>query len=213
MGWRSIFAGELGATGLGIPSAGVQSSPGTGGGQNAGQLEPNSRAANMAAGVPYKLVPVYPPFVRIADDPNIVYAFRSRSLIFGGNGVAAATTTQQFQFSLPTIIIARTGSAFLANDVGMPVGRTSLQLARVQMFRAGSQSDLIDAGGGGVNNPAVTVLAECLLGTAGLPALIPGNGLFVDTGSFLNVTAQLLINSTELHFCIWALEEYGPARG
>lgn len=218
-GWRDIFsrmgdANGLGAAPLGVPSSGAGTSPGTAGGQNAGQLEPNSRARNMEAGVPYQLVPAYPPFVRIANDPGIVYFPRFRTLVFGGNGVAANTTaTQQFQFSVPTIIIARSGGAVEASGAGLPVGRTGLECFSLQMFRAGSQSDLIDAGGGGANNPAVNTLGVNLLGTGGLPALIPGNGLFVDTGSFLNITLTTLLANIQAWITLWAIEEYGPSRG
>lgn len=214
MSWRDTFAG-LGAAGLGVPSAGAGASPGTGPqGQNAGQLEPNSRAANMAAGVPYQLVTAWPPRVRIANSPDIVYFCRQRTLVFSGAGIAAGTTTLQFQFSLPTIIIARTGWGFLADNVtGLPIGRTGLDTWRVQMFRAGSQSDLIDAGGGGNQNPQLNTIASNLVGTAQLPSFFPGNGLFVDTGSFINVTVQTLFVGLEVHFSLFCLEEYGPSRG
>ena len=91
--WREAFArmgdaNGLGAAPLGVPSSGAGTNPGTAGGQNAGQMEPNSRARNQEAGVPYQLVPAYPPFVRIANDPSIVYFPRFRTLIFGGNGAA-----------------------------------------------------------------------------------------------------------------------------
>ncbi len=199
---------------FGVPSSGGPSSPGTGGGQNQGQLEPFSRDRAMQQGMPFQLVPAYPPFVRIANDPNVVYYPRFRTIIFGGNAVVAGTTTLQFQFSLPTIIIARTGWGFIADNVtGLPVGRTGLDTFRIQMFRAGSQSDLIDSGGGGNQNPAVNVIGSNVLGTAQLPALIPGCGLFVDTGGVLNTTCQILINNVEVHFTLWCIEMYGPASG
>ena len=217
MGWKQIFNGAnfegSPATSLGVPSSGQVTAPGTGGGQNAGQLEPNSRAGNMAAGVPYQLVPAYPPFVRIANDPNIVYFPRNRTLTFGGNTVAAATTTQQYQFSLPTIIIARTAAAIDASGAGLPVGRNSLDTFAVQMFRAGSQSDLWDAGGGGAANPSFNALGSVLFGSASLPALVVGNGYFVDTGGFVNVTCQILINNVRVDISIMCLEEFGPGRG
>lgn len=222
MSWRNIFGVNAGNTGggvlggtFGVPSTGAANAPGTGpDGMNAGVLQPNSRAANAAAGVPYQLVPAYPPFVRLANSQDIVYFPRYRTLIFGGNGQAAATLpTQQWQFSLPTIILARTAAAIDASGAALPVGRGSLDLFKVQMFRAGSQQDLIDAGGGGNANPVALVLGSALLGTAANPALIQGNGLFVDTGSFLNCTVQTLVNNTEVHVTIWCLEEYGPARG
>lgn len=200
--------------GLGVPSTGGASRPGTGpGGIDEGQLQPNSRARNLEAGVPYQLVPAYPPFVRMANDPNIVYFPRFRTLTFGGNGVAAAQTTQQFQFSLPTIILARTAAAIDASGAGLPVGRDSLDTFAVQFARTGSQSDLVDAGGGGAANPTFNALGSALLGTARLPGFFQGNGYFVDTGGFLNVTCQILINNIRVDITIWCLEEYGPSRG
>lgn len=169
----------------------------------------------MEAGVPYQLVPAYPPFVRIANNANIIYMCRTRTLIFGGNGTVANTSqTQQFQFSLPTIIIARSGAAIDASDAGLPVGRQGLDLFTVQFFRVGTgSSEFIDAGGGGAANPAVTVLGSTVLGTAANPSFFPGTGLFADTGGFINVTVTTLRANTLAHVTIWCIEEYGPARG
>lgn len=206
--------GSTGGMSMGVPSSGAGTQPGVGpDGINRGELAPNSRARNMEAGVPYQLVPAYPPFVRIANQEGIVYFPRFRSLVFGGSGVVAGTTTQQFQFSVPTIIIARTGGAIAPNGTDLDVGKTGLDLFKVQFARAGSNSDLIDAGGGGNTNPALNALAGNLLGTAALPGFIPGTGLFIDTGSFLNVTCQILLNNVEATVTIWCIEEYGPARG
>lgn len=222
MSWRNTFRSMAGATmgapvdaAFGVPSTGAGGSPGTGpDGMNAGVLQPNSRAANAAAGVPYQLVPAYPPFVRLANSPDIVYFPRFRTLVFGGNGVTAAVlATQQWQFSLPTIIIGRTAAAINASGAALPVGRNSLDLFKMQMFRSGSQQDLIDAGGGGNANPVALVLGSALVGDARQPALIQGNGLFVDTGSFLNCTVQTLIDSVEVCVTLLCIEEYGPARG
>jgi hypothetical protein len=204
----------LGSRNLGAPSSGSSVAPSTGpGGINSGQLQPNSRAQNMEAGVPYQLVPAYPPFVRIAADPNILYVSRTRTLIFGGNGVVAGTTTQQYQFSVPTIIIARTAAAIDASGAGLPVGRSGLDLFTVQFSRVGAASDLIDAGGGGAANPNVLVLGSSVLGTAAQPAFFPGQGLFVDTGGFLNVQVTVLRDNSLIHVTNWCLEEWGPARG
>lgn len=220
-GWRGYQSFGVSALGLapaadaelGVPSTGQNARPGTGpGGINAGQLQPDSRAGNMAAGVPYQMVPAYPPFVRLANSPDIAYFPRFRSLVFGGNAVLAATTVQQVQFSVPTIILARTGSAYDASGAGLPVGRTGLQLFRVQFSRVGSSTDLIDAGAGNAA-PNITVLAENVLGPAGLPGFFQGNGLFVDTGGFINVTCQILLNNVEAHVSLLCLEEYGPSRG
>lgn len=211
-GWRSLFANS-GAGSFGVPSTGPATTPGTAGGQNAGQLEPNSRMANMAAGVPYQLVPAYPPFVRIANDPNILYFPRFRTLSFFGPGTAAnATATGQYQFQNPTIILARTAAAFLPTGTALDVGRNSLDTFRAQMFRTGAIQDFIDAGAGNAG-PNFQALGSTIFGTAQLPALIPGTGVFVDTGGFLNVNVTALIANVTVDITIWCIEEYGPARG
>lgn len=212
-GWRDIFGRTGGMANLGVPSSGANSTPGTAGGQNAGQLEPNSRAANMAAGVPYQLVPAYPPFVRIANDPNVVYLPRFRTITFFGTGTAAgATATGQYQFQGPTIIFARTGAAFLPTGTVFDVGRNPLDSFRVQFFRTGAIQDFIDTGGANAGTSTQS-LGSTILGTGQLPALIPGTGLFVDTGGFLNIAITALIANVTVDITIWCIDEYGPARG
>lgn len=218
MSWRETFGrlgGHLAFSGdtLGVPSTGAGTTPGTGGGQNAGTLEPNTRAANMAAGVPYQLVPSYPPFIRVANSPEIVYFPRTRTVVGGGNGVAAGAQQLQFYFSVPTIIVARSAAAWDASGAGLPVGLKSLNTFRAQMFRAGSQSDLIDAGGGGNQNPAVNVMGSAVWGTAAQPFFFPGTGLFVDNGAILNITLQTVRANIEVFLTLWCIEEYGPSRG
>lgn len=215
MSWRDLMprAGYPGAQNFGVPSSGANSVPGTAGGQNAGQLEPNSRAANMAAGVPYQLVPAYPPFVRIANDPNIVYFPRFRTIPFFGSGTLAnATQTQQFQPQGPTIIIARTAAAYLPTGTDLDVGRNSLDTFTVQFYRTGAIQDFIDTGGAGAGT-SVQTLGSSIFGTGGLPALIPGSGLFIDTGGLLNVTCTALVADVTVHITIWCIDEYGPSRG
>jgi hypothetical protein len=213
--WNKMFAGASGPLGVpGTPSATPTTGPD---GINRGQLRPDSRAQNMANDVPYQFVPCYPPFVRLANVEGIVYLPRFRVMVFGANGTAAATTTQTYSFSNPTIVIGRSAAAILADGLDdLPVGRASLDTFKTQMFRSGpGSSDLIDAGAGGqsVTGPNVLTLGSALWGTAAQPALIQGNGLFVDTGGFLSVTCQTLFANLEVHTVIWCIEEYGPARG
>lgn len=221
MGWQNRFPPTGGhpprdsfsAEDLGVPSSAVAGVPGSGpNGVNAGQLEPNSRIANIAAGVPYQLVPAYPPFVRLANSRNVAYFPRFRSLTFGGGATAAGTTTQLMQFSLPTIVFARSGSAFLADDSDLPVGRTGLQTFGIQCVRTGGIQDLLDVGGG-TSGPSFITLAENVLGPAGLPALIPGMGWFFDTGSSMNTTVQILLDNVRADVTFWCIEEYGAPRG
>lgn len=212
MSWRQYFS-NMGASTLGVPSSGAATAPGTAGGQNAGQLEPNSRMANMQAGVPYQLVPAYPPFVRVANDPNILYFPRFYTLRFFGSPTAAnATAVGQFQFQNPTVIIARTGSAFLPTGTAFDVGRDPLTSFRLNFFRTGAIQDFIDAGGAN-QGPGTQTAGQNVLGTGSLPALIPGTGLFVDTGGFLNINITALIANVTVDITIWCIEEYGPARG
>lgn len=210
--WREMVTGSV----LGMPGT-ASSVPGTGpDGINAGQLRPDSRAQNMAAGVPYQFVPAYPPFVRLANVEGIVYMPRYRVMVFGAMGTPAGTTTQTFQFSNPTIIIARTAAAILADGAALAVGRNPLDTFKAQMSRTGAgSSDLVDAGAGGSSATPlqINILGSCLWGSATLPALIQGNGLFVDAGGFLSVTCQTLFNNLEVHLGIWCIEEYGQARG
>lgn len=213
--WTSMFSGASGP--LGVPGT-PSTAPGTGpDNMNAGQFRPDSRAQNMAAGVPYQFVPCYPPFVRFANVEGIVYLPRYRVMVFGANGTAAGTTTQTYSFSNPTIVIGRSAAAIIADgNTGLPIGRNSLDTFKSQMFRSGpGSSDLIDAGAGGqsATGPNVLTFGSALWGSAAQPALIQGNGLFVDTGGFLSVTCQTLYANLEVHCVIWCVEEYGPSRG
>lgn len=219
-GWKNSFAANgqvprdaFGVEDLGAPAMVSTGVPGSGpNGSNRGQLEPNSRIANIADGVPYQLVPAYPPFVRLANSRNVAYFPRFRSLTFGGSATAAGTTTQLLQFSLPTIVFARSGSAFLADDTDLPVGRTGLQTFALQCQRTGGVGDLLDVGGGNTG-PSFLALAENLLGPAGLPALVPGMGWFFDTGTSLNTTVQILLDNVRADVTFWCIEEYGAPRG
>ena len=218
MSWKGIFAsGGQGPMGnpshLGSPGV-PTANPGDGpGGINAAQLNPNSRSQNMADGMKYQLVPAYPPFIRIANDDRVLYFPRFRTLTFGGTGALAGQTfNDQWQFSLPTIIIARTAAAITVNAAALGVGRSSLDTFKCQVFRVSGAQDLIDAAGGGNTGTNVQTLGSALWGTAQLPALIPGTGLFVDTGSYLGVTGTILVAEVQVDLVLWCVEEYGPGR-
>lgn len=166
----------------------------------------------MAEGVPYELVPVYPPFVRLANSDKLVYFPRYRSFTFGGNGLPAATTaTQTLTTGLPTYIIAMTGSAYDASGAALPVGRTPLQLFEIQIFRGQGSTDLLTCGGGN-QAPGFNVIAENVLGTAALPGFIPCTGLFIDTGTPLNVTVEILVANVRADVTFWCIEEWGAPR-
>jgi hypothetical protein len=146
-------------------------------------------------------VPVYPPFANLALDPNVVYLGRMRSVRFGGNGMAAQTfAPQPFQFSIPTIMLARSGGAYLADDSALPVGRADDTIWAAYFQRVGS-NDLLD----GDSTPT---LARCSFGTGASPTLYPGNGVFFDRGSSLFVYCQSLVANAAITITIWCLEEY-----
>ena len=212
----SRFFGQAGAVGtpspigagsLGVPSSGQSNAPVSG-----GALDPNSRAGNVADGVPYQLVPVYPPFVRIANDPSIVYFPRLRSASFNTAGAALGFDGTLTMFaSAPTIIIARSAAAITTTGAALVLGRESLDTFQAQMFRAGSSTDLFDAGWGGAN-PSQLVIGSSIFGTASQPMLIPGNGFFVDTGGQVSVRVATLVDAIRVDVTLWCIEEYGPSR-
>lgn len=198
-----------GAANLGLPSSGGQGLAQGG----AGSLDPNTRADNVARGVPYQLVPAYPPWVRIANDPSIVYFPRLRTATFNAAGAAAgADATLTMIVSVPTIVLARTAAAVKTTGVALPVGWLPLDTFTAQVFRAGSSTDLVDAGWGGAN-PAVLAIGSAIFGSAAQPMLIPGNGLFIDTGGLLSCRVVTLLDAMRVDVTFWCLEEYGPARG
>lgn len=207
MSWKTIFGNPNGA--------GSWGAPGNSGGnpqQGGGSLQPNSRAGNVAQGIEYQLVPAYPPFVRLANSPGIVYFPRWRTVQFNTAGAAAGNMGQlTYFFSVPTIVIARTAAAYTTTNAALPVGRDSLDCFATKMLRAGAASDLIDAGGGG-SNPAVLVTGSSILGSARQPALIPGNGLFFDTGMQLTTEVETYVDALQVDITLWCIEEYGPAR-
>lgn len=203
------FGGPLGSAEFGVPASGG-GRPGDGNGQNGPVLVPNTRAGNMADGVPYSLVPCWPPFVRVANDRHIVYFPRQRTFTFGGNGVAAGVQSPvTLTFSLPTIVVWRTAAAILADGADLPVGRNSLDIFKTQFVRSGASQDLIDVGTTGTST---LTLGSALCGPAGFPAFFQGTGLFFDVGSQLQVACQTLIANAEVHITIGCFEEFGPGR-
>lgn len=207
----SSIVGGLNASDFGAPGPSPGHAQGGQSGINQNSLDPNSRAENMANGIPYQLVPVYPPFVRMANDPNIVYFPRYRSFRFGANGTVAGTTTQTMNTGLPTYVIAMTGTAFDAGNAALPVGRTSLQLFSFQISTGQGSQDLLTVGGGNTT-PNFNVVAENILGTGGLPGFVPCTGLFIDTATPLNVTCQILRDNVQADITFWCIEEWAAPR-
>lgn len=201
---------DLGMPDFGIPGERGGNQPGTAGGQNAGQLRPHDRKGAILDGVEYRRVPVWPPFANLAADNRIAYQVRFRWITFGGNTVAAGPQAPiPFQFSQPTIIIGRVAAAIDASGAATPVGRQSLDLFTSFWIRIGG-NDAIDSTQPAMGTP---MLGSALYGNGQLPALMPGNGLFFDRGSALQVNVSTLINNVRADIGIICLEEYGPPRG
>lgn len=211
--WNRIFGQSHVGPQLAGPSWGAPGNAGGNPSQGGGTLAPNSRAGNVAAGIEYQLVPAYPPFVRLANAPGIVYFPRFRTIQFNTAGAVAGNVGQlTYFFSCPTIVIARTAAAHTTTNAALPVGRDSLDCFAAQFTRQGAASDAIDAGGGG-QNPAVLVTGSAILGSARQPALIQGNGLFFDTSYQLTVEVETFVDALQVDITIWCIEEFGPGRG
>lgn len=178
---------------------------------NHGQLHPYNRKDALAAGESsFARVPVYPPFANISTDPRVAYQVRTRPLVYGGAGtVAGILPPQQWLFSTPTIVIGRMASCILTNAAGvpqaLPVGYTPRMLFAGFMLRVGGL-DVID----GQTTPTI---GENICGTAELPQLFAGNGLFMDRGASLSFTCQTFLDNVTVWVSLLVLEEYGPPRG
>lgn len=199
-GTLGAFGDMLRGADLGAPGVERPGVPEPGG----SPVEPWSRQDAIDAGVPYRRVPIYPPFANLARDPSIVYMVRPRPLFFGGAGVAAAALPQQpIQFSQPTIIYARTASAILTDGSGAPVGRSARDLFSAFMNR--TNGDSLDGG-------TTPVLGDALFGPGGQPALYAANGVFFNNGSSLSVNVTTLLDNVLVHIVLWTIEEYGNPR-
>lgn len=195
---------------LGVPGQGGGDRPGTADGMNAGQLQPHDRRGAIMDGVEYKRVPVWPPFANLAADNRIAYQVRFRWMTFAGNGVAAgAQAPQNFLFSQPTIVLGRVAAAIDASGAALPVGRLSLDTFTSFWVRIGG-NDAIDATQPAMGTP---MLGSAMYGSAQLPALMPGNGLFFDRGAAVQVNLTTLIANIRADVGIICLEEFGPPRG
>lgn len=186
-----------GLEGLGAPGAPQPVSPQPGGAPDS----PWQRQAAIEAGIPYRRVPIWPPFANLARDPSVVYMVRLRPIFFGGNGVAAGALPQQpLQFSQPTIVFARTAAAFRADDVGLPVGRHSLETFSAFIQR--TNGDALDGG-------TTPIIARAIFGDGSNPALYAANGLFFNNGTNISVNVTTLLANVLVHIVLWTIEEYG----
>lgn len=178
---------------------------------NHGTLRPYDRKSAVAEGnTGFERVPVYPPFANLSTDPRVAYVTRTRPLVFGGVGVVAGLLApQQFLFSTPTIVVGRMASCTLSNGQGVlqafPVGYNARQMFSGFQLRVGG-NDVID----GNTTPTI---AENIFGTAQLPMLFAGNGLFMDRGSALSTTIQTFSDNLTVWVSLLVMEEYGPPRG
>jgi hypothetical protein len=178
---------------------------------NHGTLRPYDRKSAIAEGnTGFERVPVYPPFANLSTDPRVAYVTRTRPLVFGGAGVVAGILPpQQFLFSTPTIVIGRMASAVLTNGQGvlqaLPNGYNPRMMFAGFQLRIGG-NDVID----GSTTPSI---AENIFGTAQLPMLFAGNGLFMDRGSAISTTIQTFSDNVTVWVTLLVMEEYGPPRG
>lgn len=178
---------------------------------NHGTLRPYDRKSAIAEGnTGFERVPVYPPFANLSTDPRVAYVTRTRPLVFGGTGVVAGILPpQQFLFSTPTIVVGRMASAILTNGQGvlqaLPIGYNPRMLFAGFQLRIGG-NDVID----GQTTPSI---AENIFGTAQLPMLFAGNGLFMDRGSAISTTIQTFADNVTVWVSLLVMEEYGPPRG
>jgi hypothetical protein len=178
---------------------------------NHGTLRPYDRKSAIAEGnTGFERVPVYPPFANLSTDPRVAYVTRTRPLVFGGVGtVAGILPPQQYLFSTPTIVVGRMASAIVTNAQGIPqafpIGYNARNLFAGFMLRVGGL-DVID----GQTTPTI---AENIFGTAQLPMLFAGNGLFMDRGSAISTTIQTFSDNITVWVSLLVMEEYGPPRG
>jgi len=181
----------------GVPGSATGPSPSP----NPGQGGAHSKRDLLWEGVKYRRVPVYPPFANLALDPNVVYMVRLRPLFFGGSGIVAGVLApQQYQFSQPTIVIARSAAAYDAANGALPVGRSEATTWGA-FFQRVNGMDNLDGG----TDP---IVGGAGFGSGGEPTLYPGNGLFFDKGSSLTVTCQIFRNDIRVCIVVWCLEEY-----
>ena len=202
--WLRGGGNEMGDLGdpYGVPGQRQAAAPSPGQGAPA----PWQREDAMQQGVPYRRVPIWPPFANLARDPNVLYLIRFRPLLFGGNGVAAATLApQQINFSQPTIVFARSAAAVIADyATGLPVGMNSLDTFASTFSR--TQGDQLD----GTTTP---ISGSAIYGNGRMPALYAGNGLFFNNGSTLIVNCTTFLNNVRVDIVLWTIEEYGTPRG
>lgn len=151
--------------------------------------------------IKYRRVPIYPPFANLAKDPSVIYMVRPRPAFFGGAGVAAAVLPQfPMQFSQPTIVYARTATAILTDNNGLPVGRPCRN--QFSCFMQRTNGDSIDGG-------TTPILGDAIFGSGGEPALYAANGVFFNNGASLSINVTSLIDNTLVHIVLWTIEEYG----
>lgn len=181
---------------LGAPGTPRPAEPTPGG----SPVVPWQRQDAIQAGVPYRRVPIYPPFANLAADPRVVYMTRVRPFFFGGAVAAGVQPPQQAAFSQPTIVYARSAAAIEATGGALPVGRGSLDT--FSSFMARTNGDSID----GTNTP---ILGSAILGTAGLPALYACNAIFFNAGSTLMINLTTLLANIRVDIVLWTIEEYG----
>lgn len=194
------FSGNLGIPGqlqAGAPSAGP--SPG-----NHSEFTPHNHDRAIAEGAQVAMLPAYPPTLPVINGCR--YMWKTRSIVVGGNGITAQTyQAQNFQFFQPGLIYSINASAYLADNTGLPNGRSSLDTFKVRFYFSAGSTTVLNVTNLGGTTP---ILASTVLGTGQLPGFIGGLGLKVEQGWQLSVDVQTLLDNLEATITLQFLEEY-----
>lgn len=201
-----MFSNNNGQFGFGIPSQLQSGNPQTGPLQgNHADLRQHGHYQAIAAGAAYAVVPAVPPTIQMIQGRR--YQPVSRSAILATVAAMTSPDVRQFRQFNPGTIIAWKGGGFKTDGTALPVGRTALDCFKVRFYFTAGTTTVLNVTTNGGNTP---VLASTLLGSATLPAYLPGSGIWVDQGWQLSVDIQILVDNFEATITLDTLEEYPP---
>lgn len=172
---------------------------------NHADLRQHGHYQAINAGAPFAVVPVVPPTIQMIQGRR--YQPVSRSAILSTVAAMTSPSTQQFRQFNPGTIIAWKGGGYKTDGTALPVGRTALECFKVRFYFTAGTTTVLNVTTNGGNTP---ILASTLLGTATLPAYLPGSGIWVDQGWQLSVDIQILVDNFEATITLDTLEEYPP---
>ncbi len=152
---------------------------------------------DFAAGK-WSQVPAYLPTLTLPTGPSIGLMPRDRPLTFTFSG--AATTPNAFQFDIPTTVFALTAACVTTDGSGLPVGRSSLDMFRIQLTRSNGDKFTSDL-----------ALGSTICGTAANPRLIGPSGWMFNNGSTMQVLVQnLFAVPVSIDIVCYSVEVRGP---